>query len=122
MINLKPKIVQALESNQVLVSLLGGKRIYPLKAPRPNEFPRITFFELNNADDQYADDAAISSEIRVQIDVWAKTPSSEVSQEVARTMKELGFQRYSAQDLYEEDTEIFHKGMRYKTTVVHEEE
>lgn len=122
MINIKEKIVQALESNQALVSLLGGKRIYPMIAPRPDEFPRITFFELNNIEDRYADDEAISSEIQVQIDVWTKIPSSDISQEVARTMKELGFQRYSAQDLYEGDTKIFHKAMRYKTTVLLEEE
>lgn len=43
MINLRPEIVQALENNQELVSLLGGRRVYYRKAKNAEEFPRITF-------------------------------------------------------------------------------
>ncbi|MBJ8026350.1 hypothetical protein JDS90_33850, partial [Bacillus cereus] len=51
MMNLRPEIVQALENNQELVSLLGGKRVYYRKAKHAEEFPRITFFELDNRPD-----------------------------------------------------------------------
>ncbi|MED0672036.1 DUF3168 domain-containing protein [Aneurinibacillus aneurinilyticus] len=122
MINIKPKIVQALESNQALVSLLGGKRIYQLVAPNPDEFPRITFFEMDNVDDRFADDEAISSEIRIQIDIWSKKSTPNIADEVDKTMKSLGFRRTASADLYEEDTKVFHKGMRYKTIQMIEEE
>ncbi|MFT9848516.1 DUF3168 domain-containing protein [Aneurinibacillus sp. REN35] len=122
MINIKPKIVQALESNQALVSLLGGKRVYQLTAPNPNEFPRITFFEMNNIDDRFADDQAFSSEIRVQIDVWSKKSTSDIASEVDKTMKAIDFKRTASADLYEDDTQVFHKGMRYKTNRIIEEE
>jgi hypothetical protein len=121
MINLKPAVLQALESNQALVSLLGGKRIYQLVAPNANEFPRITFFEMTNFDDQYADDSAVSSEIHMQIDVWSKGSTSAIAQEVDKTMKSIGFQRSSAIDLYENDTQVYHKAMRYKTQIMIEE-
>lgn len=122
MINIKPKIAQALESNQALVSLLGGKRIYQLVAPNPDEFPRITFFEMDNIDDRFADDEAISSEIRIQIDIWSKKSIPKIADEVDKTMKSLGFRRTASADLYEEDTKVFHKGMRYKTIQMIEEE
>jgi hypothetical protein len=121
MMNLKPMILQALESNQALISLLGGPRIYQLVAPDPNEFPRITFFELVNMDSRFADDEAIASEIHFQIDVWSKESTTAIAQEVDRTMKSIGFRRYSAADLYEEDTQVFHKGLRYKTMIEIEE-
>lgn len=115
MINIKPKIVQALESNQALVSLLGGKRVYQLVAPNPDEFPRITFFEMDNIDDRFADDEAISSEIRIQIDIWSKKSIPKIADEVDKTMKSLGFRRTASADLYEAEERIYHKGMRYKT-------
>lgn len=115
MINLKPVVLQALESNQALLSLLGGKRIYQLVAPDAEEFPRVTFFELDNRDYSFADDTALSSEIKFQISVWSKGSTSAIAMEVDKTMKELGFQRYFATDLYEDDTKVFHKPMRYRT-------
>jgi hypothetical protein len=115
MINVKPEILKALENNPALVALLGGKRIYQIKAPDPEEFPRITFFELTNFDRDFADDTAISSEIHVQIDIWSKESTSPIALEVDKTMKSMGYQRNSSHDFYEDDTQVFHKAMRYST-------
>jgi hypothetical protein len=122
MINIKPEVLQALESNQALVSLLGGPRIYQQVAPNPDEFPRITFFEMANFDTTFADDQAIESEIHIQIDIWSKDSTSAIAQEVDRTMKSIGFKREASADLYEDDTKIFHKAMRYSTNREIEEE
>lgn len=122
MINLKPAVLEALEENQTLVSLLGGKRIYQIKAPTASEYPRITFFEMTNFDDHYADDSALSSEIHMQIDIWSQDgKTSAIAQEVDKTMKGLGFKRTSAIDLFEDDTKIYHKAMRYQTNRIIEE-
>lgn len=115
MINVKPEVLQALESNQALVSLLGGPRIYQQVALNPDEFPRITFFELTNFGSRYADDTEVESEIHIQIDIWSKGSTSAIATEVDRTMKSIGFQRTSSVDLYESDTKIFHKALRYST-------
>ena len=116
MINIKTEIVQALEGNPTLISLLGGNRIYQIKAPDATEFPRITFFQVDNFDSNFADDTAIASEILIQIDIWHKSSTTTIAQEVDKTMKSLGFRRTSSTDLYEEDTQIFHTVMRYITT------
>ncbi|CEH28860.1 hypothetical protein AM501_27305 [Aneurinibacillus migulanus] len=127
MIDIKPKILQALESNQALISLVGHDkdgetRIYQVTAPYADDFPRITFFEMDNVDNRFADDTAIASEIRIQIDVWSKGSTSKIANEVDKTMKSLGFRRTASTDLYEDDTKVFHKGMRYKTNQMIEEE
>jgi hypothetical protein len=121
MINIKPAILQALEANTALVSLLGGKRIYQMYDPNSTEFPRITFFEYNNVDSNYADDSAFASDINIQIDVWSKASTSAIALEVNRTMESLDFVRTYSIDLYESDTKIFHKTMRFKTTKLIEE-
>jgi len=122
MINLKPEVLSALENNQELIGLLGGPRIYYLKAPDAMEFPRITFFEMTNFDDLYADDDALSSEIHFQIDIWSKDGNmTAIAQEVDKTMKQIGFRRTSSIDLYEDDTEVYHKALRYETNRIIEE-
>lgn len=89
MINLRPDILQALENDQELVSLLGGKRIYYRKAKKAEEFPRITYFELDNRPDGFADNQEIESEILFQVDVWAKSSTTAIHQKVNETMKKL---------------------------------
>ncbi|ABA42701.1 MULTISPECIES: tail completion protein gp17 [Bacillus cereus group] len=113
MINLRPDILQALENDQELVSLLGGKRIYYRKAKKAEEFPRITYFELDNRPDGFADNQEIESEILFQVDVWAKSSTTAIHQKVNEIMKRIGFSRYAVADLYEEDTQIFHYAMRF---------
>jgi hypothetical protein len=114
-INLKPTVIQALDNNSELISLLGGPRIYFMVAPNAEEFPRITYFELNNIDEDYHDDTPVSSRVSFQISIWAKNPGqlSPIAREVDETMKELGFYRTSAIDLFEDDTQVFHKALRY---------
>lgn len=121
MINLKPLIVSALTENETLVNLLGGPRVYFQVAPDPDELPRITYFELMNFGSMYADDGEEASEIHVQIDVWSKESTSDIAAEVDRTMKSIGFGRMASADLYEDDTEIFHKAMRFATNRINEE-
>lgn len=119
MLELKSELLQALGANSTLISLLGGSNIYQMVAPDPTQFPRITFFEMTNIDDRYADDAVWSSEIHMQIDVWHTASTSAIALAVDQTMKSLKYQRTSATDLYEHDTtldvKIFHKAMRYVT-------
>ncbi|HDR3327591.1 MULTISPECIES: tail completion protein gp17 [Bacillus cereus group] len=113
MMNLRPEIVQTLENNQGLVSLLGGKRIYYRKAKNAEEFPRITFFELDNRPDGFADNDESESEITFQIDIWSKSSTTVIHQKVNEIMKSIGFSRYAVADLYEDDTQIFHYAMRF---------
>ncbi|MBJ8026152.1 tail completion protein gp17 [Bacillus cereus] len=113
MINVRPEIVQALENNQELVSLLGGRRVYYRKAKHAEEFPRITFFELDNRPDGFADNEESESEITFQIDIWSKGSTTVIHQKVNEIMKRIGFSRYAVADLYEEDTQIFHYAMRF---------
>jgi len=115
MINVKPEVLTALEGNSDLNTLLGGPYIYQLKAPEGLD-KYITLFELTNFDSAWADDTALLAEVHLQVDVWVKEAStSAIAAEVDKTMKVLGFKRTGSADLYEEDTKIFHKALRYVT-------
>lgn len=119
--DVKTEIRSALISNSALTGLLGGQRVYQLSAPNALEYPRITFFEIDNSDSQFADDEAYAADVRVQIDVWSKTSTSAISGEVDKTMKSLGYTRTSAADLYEQDTKVYHKALRYYRSYLEED-
>jgi len=114
MIDIKPVILSALENDAKIVEQLGGLNIYQLTTPK--QYPSITFFEYDNIDSNYADDEATASRFYIQIDVWDKRPRDDIAIEVNRVMKSLGFSRASSIDLFEADTAICHKAMRFKAT------
>jgi len=49
----------------------------------------------------------------IQVDVWSKSDYTEVVEKVENYMKVAEFTRTSAADLFEEDTKIYHKVMRF---------
>ncbi len=114
MINLKPDVVSALKNDAELVGLLGGPRIYFEAAPNADEFPRITYYEQDNRPALWGDDRELGSEITFIVDVWAKASTTAIASAVDRVMAGLGFVREFAGDLYEQDTQVYHKAMRYR--------
>lgn len=71
-------------------------------------------FEVDNRDSAFADDRAVAADVVVQIDIWHKQSTSELAGEVDRSMKAEGWARTSSADLFEEDTGVYHKALRYR--------
>ncbi|MGG3798986.1 hypothetical protein [Metabacillus fastidiosus] len=114
----KSELLAGLRANPSLVTLCTGG-FHNRKAKDVNAYPRIVYTELNNADDSFVDNQAVSSEVRFQISIFTNdsTISKEtaIAKEVDKTMKILGYSRYSSVDLLE-DSQVFHKAMRYLKT------
>lgn len=119
MINLKPTILEALKDNPTLTTLLAGPKIYFQIAPQGVNAPYVTFYELTNFDSHYADDTAIASEIHIQISIFSPASTTQITEQVDNTMKSIGFTRTSATDLYEGDTKLYHKALRFSVTKEH---
>ncbi|RUT48600.1 DUF3168 domain-containing protein [Paenibacillus anaericanus] len=119
--DVKTIVRAALLDNASLVTLLGGQRIYQSAAPKADEYPRITFFEVDNRDSDFADDEAYASSIVVQIDIWSKSSTSTITGEVAKTMKAEGWSRSLAADQYEDGVQVHHKVLRYRTKMLETE-
>ncbi len=112
MINLKPQILKKLgEISDVKVSYY-----YPQKWSNLDKKPAISYYEMDNSVSSRADDEEYSSNIAIQVDVWAKSSSkcSKIAIEVNDKMEELDFERTLATDLYEQETKIYHKAMRFE--------
>ena len=109
MINLKPQILKKLEE----ISDVEVSYFYPQNW---SNLPAISYYEIDNSKASRADDEEYSSNIAIQIDVWAKSSSqcSKLAIQVNEKMESLEFERTLATDLFEQETKIYHKTMRFE--------
>lgn len=114
MIDLKPTVYIALKNDPTLSSLIAGRVIF-LALPDGPVFPCITYYEQNNAPALKGDERELTSESVFIIDVWSKGNTTAIAQAVDAVMTDLRFNREFAADLYESDTGVYHKSMRYRT-------
>ena len=71
----------------------------------------ITFFELNNMDDDYSDGENEIEVHSLQIDLWSKNDVTQFKKDIKQALKR-NFKDVTYQDLYEPDTKIFHIAFR----------
>jgi hypothetical protein len=76
----------------------------------------ITFFEYNQTGSLYADDEEQATAHSIQVDIWSKGNYTELVEQVKAKLNELDFKRTSEIDLYEKDTKIYHKAIRFSFT------
>lgn len=89
--------------------------VYPAAWPE-QPIAVITYSCLNDVAGAYADDREYTTDITVKIDVWHDNPDTvhEVSKEVIRQMRGIGYERKFVCDLYERETGLHHKTMRFQ--------
>lgn len=115
----KKELSAALIKNDELKQLVTGG-FHNLVADDVAAFPRVVFSEITNRDQEYRDNHSAASEVRFQLSIFSKADTrkneTEIAKQIDLLMKDLGYGRYDSVDLYETDTKIFHRGMRYVKT------
>lgn len=109
MLDKKTDVLEALKS---IAGIDGGVFI---DRPKINsKLSCISFYEISNSPDTFADDEEYLSRINFVIDIWAKTheETGKIAKEVNRVMGLIGFTREFSRDVIE--TDIKHKTMRYE--------
>ncbi len=113
MLSVKSAVLTALQTATAL-STLQGQKFYYFHPPEFTNLPVASYFEVENVGNLYADDQEIGSEMVYQIDLWGKSSLTALAIGVDAVMTSLDFNRITAADLYEQDTKIWHKSMRYR--------
>lgn len=109
--NINNDILNTLQSNQTLVNLVNGRISFLNNIS--GQYPAITFFVYNEQGELYADNQELLTGYYIQIDVWSKDNYTNIVYEVMKTMMQAGYRRTSSADLYESDTKIYHKAIRF---------
>lgn len=102
-----------------MINSLITEALKPLKVPvsfqkyNGKESTYITFFNYLEQGEQYADNEEKATGYYIQIDVWSKSDYTILVENLKNAMEAAGFIRTSAVDLFESDTKIYHKAMRF---------
>lgn len=115
----KPYVYGLLTHDSGITALVPATRILYFY---PNSFealPIITYFEINQSDldGQYYDNLEMAVESTIQIDIWTGltgASTSTIAAQVDRVMTGALFNKDFAGDMYEADTKIDHRIMRYR--------
>ncbi|KMY49569.1 hypothetical protein [Peribacillus loiseleuriae] len=83
---------------------------------RSNSPTYITFFFYNEKGTLYLDDDEKETRYSLQVDIWSKGDYISTVEQVKKLLKSVGFVRTFATDLYEKDTQIYHKVLRFSFT------
>lgn len=75
--------------------------------------PYITFFLYNEQGEAWGENKELATGYSVQVDIWSKVDNPGLADQAKTTMTTAGFKRITAHDLYESDTKVFHKAMRF---------
>lgn len=112
---IKKYLKQILSQNEI-ISLLPDKKVYFLHATAPNT-PYIEYEVVDEFGDGFAENKEISTCHVVQVDIFSTEDYSNIEEVVFNKMIEAGFNRDKSADLYEEDTKLYHKPMRFNISL-----
>lgn len=111
------ELFQALKNDNELAALSKGG-FFNLVAKQDADFPRVVYSEIDNIPTRHADNQESRATVNFQISIFTdgQTKSSETSmvKAIDRIMKDLNYKKYDSQSLYEKDTKLFHKALRYE--------
>jgi hypothetical protein len=81
--------------------------------------PHITWYESNNREHAQAGGNEFTTEVEYTVDCWAATPEATATMALAvdTALAVLRCKRTFSYDLYENDTRIHHKNMRYRALI-----
>lgn len=100
--------------NKLVIDILS-----PLKVPvtfqkhTGEELTYITFFEYLQKGEYFADNNEINIGHYFQVDVWSKEDYTDLVNKVLNAMIRAGFRKTTQTEMYENDTQTYHKVLRF---------
>lgn len=81
--------------------------------------PAISYYEVDNRPETTADDREYSTAVEYVVDIWAKKVDQmlDLAGQVDDALTELGLTRSFTTELYEPETKLRHKPMRYRGVI-----
>lgn len=102
--SINKEIIKALENIKAPVSFQTSKS---------EKFPYITFFTYLDRGTLHSDDEEKVTGYFIQIDIWSKDDYTDIAKETHQSMLAANFIKQRYYDLYEKDTKVYHKVMRF---------
>lgn len=113
--NIKEYLKNTLENKEIL-DLLADKRVYFLHAISPKP-PYIEYEIINESGAFYVENEEKYTSYIVQVDIFSKGDYELIEDIVKKHMKNSKFNREMAADMFEKDTQLYHKAMRFNISL-----
>ncbi len=106
------EFVRTVLSDPDIINLTGDKTAHFLHALNP-VCPYIEYEFYDESGNTWEEGEEISTDYYLQIDIFSKGSYTSLENIIKEKMKDAGFERSMAADLFEKDTQLFHKAMRF---------
>lgn len=111
------ELFTALQNDTELATLTKGG-FHNLVADSDAPFPRIVYSEIDNTPTGHADNDESKATVNFQVSIFTDSQTviheTLITKAIDRIMKSLEYRKYDSQSLYEEDTQLYHKPLRYE--------
>lgn len=98
-----------------IIGLTGDNTVYFLHAIDPIA-PYVEYEIFDESGNAWAEGKEVSTDYYLQVDIFSKGNYSNLENKIKEKMGNAGFERSTTADLYEEDTQLYHKAMRFVFT------
>lgn len=115
MVNIKKFMKDTLSDSEIL-NLTADKKVYFLHANKPNT-PYVEYEMFDENGQEWAENKEIATNFYVQVDIFSNTDYTDLEDKIKEKLINAGFNRSMCADLYENDTQLFHKAMRFFITL-----
>lgn len=95
-----------------IINLTGDKKVFFLHAIAPTD-PYVEYEIYDEDGALYAEGVEIATNYYPQIDIFSKGDYTALEEAIKTKMISAGFERSGGADLYEKDTQLYHKAMRF---------
>lgn len=95
-----------------IINLTADKDVYFLHANNAAP-PYIEYEIFDEQGEEWAENKEIATSYYIQVDIFSKTDYTALEEKIKEKLLNAGFERSMAADLYEKDTELYHKAMRF---------
>lgn len=114
MFNAKAYVRNLLMDNSI-ISLTGDNTVHFIHALKPVE-PYIEYEFYDENGNAYEEGKEVATNFYLQVDIFSKGNYTELENGIKTKLSNAGFERSMAADLFEKDTLLNHKAMRFVFT------
>lgn len=104
-------------NNKEILDILPDKKVFFLHADNPNKNLYLEYEIINEYGEEFSEGKEDFTTYIIQIDIFSTKSYTKLEKIIKKHMKENGFSREMAADLYEEKTKLNHKAMRFNITL-----
>lgn len=98
--------------DSTITHLTGDKKVHFLDAKDPVA-PYIEYAIYDEDGAMFAEGKEVATDYYIQVDIFSKGDYSALEDVIKSKMENAGFVKNGGSDLFEKDTQLYHKAMRF---------